>query len=104
MIHDQEKSSRTRRRSVSPNGMDNGHDAESFYQQHQQPQQQNGNYHHQSSRNSINHQDVVMSHESPYSKDVADMSEENGIGHHTINGTSSKYSLLQFAAQHFRNE
>lgn len=45
-----------------------------------------------------------MTRESPYSKDVGDMVEENGMGGHAVNGTSSKYSLLQFAAQHFRNE
>lgn len=92
--------------------MDNGHDGgDSYYEQH------NGNYHHHresrssvtenhhhQSRSSINHQDVVISRESPYSKDIGDMVvEENGMGH-AVNGTSSKYSLLQFAAQHFRNE
>lgn len=109
MVHEQEKSSRVRHRSVSPNG---SHDGDLYHQQQQV--QQNGNYHHQSmtsvvessqhhqSMSSINHQDVVM----PYSKDIAaDMTEENGIGHHQMTGgTSSKYSLLQFAAQHFRNE
>lgn len=98
--------SRVRRRSVSPTGMDNGQDTETYYQP------QNGHNHHQSvsevhqSRSSINHQDVLMAHESPYSKDVhADhmMTEDNGSAH-VVNGTSSKYSLLQFAAQHFRHE
>ena len=96
--------------------MDNGHDNESVY--YQQQQHNGNNYHHQHhhqsmtsvsdvhhSRNSINHQDVIVARESPYSKDMADMGEENGLGHaHTVNGTSSKYSLLQFAAQHFRTE
>lgn len=87
--------------------MDNGQDADSYYQP-----QNGGNYHHQQSgselhqsRSSINHQDVVMARESPYSKDAHSdlmMPEENGG--HTVNGTSSKYSLLQFAAQHFRHE
>lgn len=105
--HDQEKS-RIRRRSVSPTAMENGQDVESYYHP-----QQNGNYQQQSMtsmtseshhRNSINHQDVhVMAHESPYSKDVPDV-EENGGMIHAANGSSSKYSLLQFAAQHFRNE
>lgn len=110
--HEQEKSSRSRRRSVSPVGLENGQEVESYYHQ-QQHQQQNGNYHHQSmtsvaeshQRNSINHQDVVMNHDSPYSKDMPDMEENGGGGMiHQVNGNSSKYSLLQFAAQHFRNE
>lgn len=117
--HEQEKSSRVRRRSVSPSEMENGSngggaDVDSYYQP------QNGNYNqqqsmnsaseqlHRESRSSINQQDVSMSRESPYSKDIADhmTMEENGHGnnHSHNNGTSSKYSLLQFAAQHFRNE
>lgn len=92
---------------MSPTAVDNGQEVESYYHP-----QQNGHYPHQSMtsmtseshpRNSINHQDVVMAHELPYSKDMPDVEESGGMIH-AANGSSSKYSLLQFAAQHFRNE
>lgn len=108
--NEQEKSSRVRRRSVSPTELNNDQDAESYYQQHNDNYNNHNinNKHHQSmttvaeshQRNSI--QEMNTSHESPYSKDNGD--PQDGTIHAITGGTSSKYSLLQFAAQHFRNE
>lgn len=77
----------------------------------QQPQSKTSTSNH---RSSINHQDVMLAQEQNYnSRDGSIVDEHipmNGNGHHVngnVNGagtTNSKYSLLQFAAQHFRNE
>lgn len=54
-------------------------------------------HHHHHHKSSINHQDVMMSSTSPQHVDESTSP--------VVNGQSvTKYSLLQFAMQHFRNE
>lgn len=75
----------------------NGHDQEYTEGGRKSSSPLNGHHHHHHHKSSINHQDVMMSSTSPQHMDESMPP--------VVNGQSvTKYSLLQFAMQHFRNE